>query len=664
MRLISKFGSMPLRMAVAVLPAIPALAQEGARDALADMSLQDLMGMDVFVSATLMPTPISKAPGTVYSFTRDDFARYGVRRLDDLLQFVPGMQVNQYRKRHNSLWARGVLDRYNDKMILMVDGVRRQHLYYGHFSLGDNFPLERIERVEVILGPASSLYGANAFAGVISVTTRDFSDQPKLEISMEAGNNERIKTTGLYNSRRVQIFGSYLDQEAPFDEDRKSFIGRDVLQPLDEDYTTLQVKARPLPGLTLSLDYSESEAPFLFIPSDQDAFIEEESLFLSADYKAGDLQSGRLEANLFYHQDDAREYEVEQQTRRLGYEEFQDATMAGITLTGFRAINTHTLAAGFSWRREEAEDTEFERWFHFRDGFLDPTVSGDLLSIPGISNDEYALFAQDVWDIDENLQLTLSGRYDDFEQFDDYFNYRAALVYTHNTHHVWKLMHGTAIRTPGLREYLKVLEGTDFMPPTPDAESIESTELAYVYQGQKHNFSVTLYDNHFEDFISEAPTPDGEDEFFTNSTGKLKLHGAEVLLDLNPSDNLNVRFALSHVDSDLDRSELDELPYVASWSSSFNVNYRWNSDHRVGFSLVHNSPRGDTNSHADDAADDFVIGSFFASGKLLTNLDYSLGVDNLFDRDVQDPAADFGGQYNTEKSVRQVWVRLTWKPVL
>ncbi len=634
-----------------------------AQDELADMSLQDLLGMDVFVSATLTPTAIAKAPGTVYSFTRKEFERYGVRRLEDLLQFVPGMQVNQYRKRHQSLWARGIMDRYNDKMVLMVDGVRRQHLYYGHFSSGDNFPLERVEKVEVILGPVSSLYGASAFAGIISVTTRDFAEQSHLEISMGGADNARSKITGLYNSNNLQLFGSYLDQEAPFDKERRSFIGGEVLQPLDENYQMLQIKARLLSNLTLSLEYSESETPFLFIPSSQDAFIEEESLLASVDYKTGTLETGKLEANLYYHMDDALEYEVEQVTRRLGYKELQNATMAGATVKGFKSVSDHTLAAGVSWRHEEAEETDYERWFHFRDGFLEPSVTGDLLSIPGVSNDDHALFVQDVWDIQDRLQLTVGGRYDRFERFDEYFNYRAALVYTHNRHHIWKLMHGTAIRTPSLREYLKVLEGMDFVAPTPDAESLYSTELAYLYQGSKHQFSVTLYRNHLEDFISEAPTPDGADEYFTNIEGGLRVLGLEMLLDLNPSDSLNVRLSLARQDSDVDRSAIDELPYVASWNSSLNINYRWSQHLRFGFSLVHNSRRPDINSYREDNAGSFVIGSLFAKGQLSESIDYGFGVDNLFDRQVYDPAADFGGQYNTEKTMRQVWLRLTWTPI-
>jgi outer membrane receptor for ferrienterochelin and colicins len=176
----------------------------------ADTSLKELMALDTFEAASLIPTQISKVPGMVYSFSRDNFSRYGVRRVDELLQFIPGMQLNQYRKRHKSVWARGMLDRYKDKIVLMVDGIRLRHLYYGHFTLRDNFPLEKIEKVEVIMRPASSLYGANAFASIISITTRNFSEVNEFEASLEVGSNDRGKAAGLDNSDNFQIFASHV----------------------------------------------------------------------------------------------------------------------------------------------------------------------------------------------------------------------------------------------------------------------------------------------------------------------------------------------------------------------------------------------------------------------------------------------------------------------
>ncbi|MGR8951171.1 MAG: TonB-dependent receptor plug domain-containing protein, partial [Gammaproteobacteria bacterium] len=514
----------------------------------ADMSLKELMNLEVFNAASMLPTERSKAPGTVYSFNREDFTRLGVRRLDDLLAYVPGFQVGQHRKRHRSIWARGLLDRFNDKLVLMVDGVRRQHVYYGNFSLGDNFPLEKIEKVEIILGPATTLYGANAFGGIISVTTRNFDKNSRVEATGEGASNERGKGTLLYNSDRLQAFGSYLDQDAPFRTDRKSFIGGDTLQPLDEDYANLFLKASPVEGLTLVADYYRNHTPFLFIPDTQNAFIKEDSLTLEALYEKGDLETGKIQANFFYTWDNAREYEKEQKTQTLGYQENQDAAMAGSTITGFkRLFDAHVFALGFNWLRTEAVDMDFERRFHFSKGFLNPPETGSLLSDPDVSNDDFAGFVQDVWSLNPQIDLTLGGRYDHFEQFGDFLNYRAALVYTPDDRQTIKLLYGTAIRTPTFREYLKVLEDTDFVPPIPNPEHVKSVELGYLYQWERADLNITLFHNEVDDFIHEIPTPDGKDEYFGNSESPWQLKGVETLLQYRPTQNLDLRLSAAYL---------------------------------------------------------------------------------------------------------------------
>lgn len=628
-----------------------------ANDDFATMSLNELVELDIFTSASLLPTQISKAPGSVYSFQRSDFSSFGIRRLDDLLAFIPGLQLNQYRKRHRSIWARGLLDRYNDKMVLMIDGVRMRHLYYGHFSLGDNLPLELVDKVEIILGPASSLYGANAFGGIISITTRDFSEQAQTELTAELGDNARIKGSALYNTPDLQIFASALDQDAPFRNTRKSFIGGDVLQPLDEEFKTLYIKTKPIEELTLNLSYNKNETPFLNIPTTQDAFVQEEFLSLSASYEQGDIDTGRIESKIYYQNDQAREYEVEQVTRSLGYEEYQNATMAGASITGLQRYNDHTLALGASWQYEKAERTDFERFFHFIDGFLSPTRTGNLLNEPGISNNDWALFAQDVWQITPDLGLTFGGRYDNFDSFGGYFNYRAAAVYTPDERNTWKAQYGTAIRTPTFREYLKVLEGTSFVPPKVDAEEIKSLELGYLYQWDQANININLFHNELDNYIREVPTPDMADEYFANSSDSTTMSGMDLVLTTQPTDKLNLRFGLAYLQSD---SATGELPYLTDWSANLKIDYSYHQNHKMGLSLLHSNSRVDTNSYTDDNADAFVITSLFASGQFSPKLTYQAGIDNLFDEQIYDPAADFGSQHNNERSEREIWLRLQW----
>ncbi|TAN52884.1 MAG: TonB-dependent receptor [Methylococcaceae bacterium] len=627
---------------------------------LLDMPLNELMNVEIVSAASLLPTQQAKAPGTVYSFTRTDFERMGIRRLDDLLAYVPGLQLAQHRKRHRSIWARGLLDRYNDKMVLLVDGVRRQHLYYGNFSLGDNFPLEKIEKVEIILGPASALYGANAFGGIISVTTRDFTQNgQKVEATVEGGDNARYKGTLQYNSERLQAFASVLTQDAPFRDDRKSFIGGNSLQPLDEEYANAFIKASPFEGMTLLADYYRNNTPFLFIPDTQNSFVEEDSLTLQALYEVGDLDKGKIQANFYYTRDNAREHEVEQITQRLGYEEQQNAAMAGGTVTGFkRLFDDHVLALGLNWMHSEAVNMDTERRFYFKTGFFPQPVTGSLLSNPNIANDDVAVFFQDVWNILPQLNLTLGGRYDQFEQFGGFFNYRAALVFSPDDQQTWKLLYGTAIRTPTFREYLKVLEGTDFIPPIPKPERIESVELGYGYHWQRANINLTLFHNTVSDTIHETPTPDDEDEYFANSGASWRMLGAEAVLQYKPLDSLDLR--LSGALLNAENQDTGRLPYLASWNGSFLANYNYVGSQRLGFSLVYSSSRPDTNGYAGDKPAPFLIANVFGSGNINAGISYNFGIDNVFNSRVYDPAADFGGQYNIERSEREIWLRFKW----
>ncbi|MGR9085898.1 MAG: TonB-dependent receptor plug domain-containing protein [Gammaproteobacteria bacterium] len=650
-------------MSLGLLAAPCAWAQSGnisGNEDFADMSLKELTEMEVFSSAaSLIPIERAKAPGTVYSFDREDFVRLGVRRLDDLLAYLPGFQLVQNRKRHRAIWARGMIDRYNDKYVLLVDGIRRQHVYYGNISLGDNFPLEKIEKVEVILGPASSLYGANAYGGIISVTTRDYTKNQHIEATAEGGDNGRGKGTLLYNSEKLQAFGSYLSQDAPFREDRRSFIGGDTVEPLGEDYTNLFFKASPIEGLTVTADYYRNNTPFLFIPNTQDSFVDEDSLTLAALYEKGDLDHGKIQANFYYNWDMAKEYEIENQLRSLAYEEHQDAAMAGSTVTGFkRLFDDHVVALGFNWMHTAATNMDFERRFHFADSFLNPPKTGSLLSDPNVSNDDYAVFLQDVWSIIPRLDLTLGGRFDYFEQFGSHFNYRAALVYTPDERQTIKLLYGTAIRTPTFREYLKVLDGTDFVAPVPDPEQLATVEIGYLYQWERSSLNITLFHNDVEHYIHETPTPDGKDEYFANSEPHWHMNGVEALLQFRPLDALELRLSGAYLNAK--EAGIGELPYLSTWTGNFTMNYRYLDEHRLGFSLFFQSDRSDTNRFNDDNPDAFLIANIFGSGRVSRNLSYAYGVDNVFDSRVYDPAADFGTQFNTERSGREIWGRITW----
>ncbi len=635
-----------------------------------EMSLQQLMSLEIFTAASLLPTELKKAPGTVYSFNRQDFKRLGVRRLNELLGFVPGFQLNQYRKRHRSVWARGMIDRYNNKMKLIVDGVPIEHVYYGHFSAGENLALEKIGKVEVIIGPASSLYGANAFAGVISVTTREFigqgsnADEAVVETGIELGNHSRAKGTVFYNSEKIQGFLSYLDQDAPFDEDRESFIGTSVSQPLDEQYKNLYLKAEPIKGLQLSFDYQYSETPFVFFPENAPHKTrdntEERFYNLSARYEAGNLEQGKIETIAYYVDDQAKEIYKHGQDE-VAYKENRDSRYYGIKATWLKTLFVkHTMAFGGQWQHDEAKDMDYVKNWNHNTGYYNPPVAGSLLSGENVENDDYAIFFQDVWEINTELTATLGARYDVFDQFDNDSNYRIALVYTPTVQQTIKMLWGTAVRKPTYREYLKVLENTSFVADTPKTEKMETFELGYGYQWENANINVTAFYNEFDDYLHEIPTPDGNDEYFVNSNSTWRIHGVEVLSEYQLISDVHLRATVGWLTAR--ESGNGDIPYLAEWTASLLSDYRWHSSHHLVFSLMYNDDRRDTNdqSFSQDEADAFTTLNVHAYGKIFENISYQVGVKNLTDEKVFDTAADFDDRYNTQRTERELWGKITY----
>lgn len=636
-------------------------------DEFTEMSLHELMKLEVFTAASLLPTELKKAPGTAYNFGRDDLNRLGIRRLDDLLRYVPGLQLNQYRKRHQSIWARGMLSRTNDKLVLLIDGIPRRHLYYSDFSLGENFPVENIEKIEVILGPASSLYGANAFGGIISVTTREFAQQPQAGGMAEVGNNQRGKGTAWYNSATLQMFSSGLNQDAPYRKDRKTFIGELSKQELDEQYRDVFIKSKPLPELTLSAEYQRNETPFLFMPTTQDGFANEEPLQLTANYGYGAVDSGRVETQLYYTRDRVTEREWEQISQKLAYVERQNGNMAGLNIDLFhRFFTTHVFTLGGSWQHDAADNMDTVRYWNRKQGWLTTPSFGNLLSQPQISNNNFATYLQDMWEIDKQLTLTVGGRYDQYQAFGNYDNYRAALVYTPNTQQVFKLLYGTAIRVPTYREYLKVLEGTNFIPPQLKPEAVDSLEIGYVQQWEQTNLDLTVFHNTFKDYIYETPTPDAEDEYFTNSSNLWRLTGAELLLQHNIKHELHLRAGLSYLHTNVASSTYsnntmhnEELPYPADWNGSLHLSYDVTPNNNIGIGFLWGIGREDTNEWNEDNPQDYVTLNIHGFGRINKNFSYAWGVDNLLNAKIYDAAADFSDdRFSNERSIREIWGRI------
>jgi len=133
---------------------------------------------------TVQVTSVSKtaeslreAPATVVVVTGDEIRRRGYTDLEQLLHDLPGFDFSRSNGLvYSEVYQRGYNSFLNERSLLLVDGVEQNNLSSGGMYLSRQFAMSNIDRVEVIYGPASTMYGANAYTGVISVLTKTSHD--------------------------------------------------------------------------------------------------------------------------------------------------------------------------------------------------------------------------------------------------------------------------------------------------------------------------------------------------------------------------------------------------------------------------------------------------------------------------------------------------------
>ncbi len=160
---------------------LQAFTQEPGESELYDMSLEQLLNMEV-VTASQKAQKIGDAPATVKVITGDQIEKYGWRDLKDVFKAMPGIDVSYdvQGEVRSLVIMRGVLG--NQKLLVLQDGQRMNPITGERFVYGHNMPLHLYKRIEIVYGPASALYGADAYAGVINMITKDGADIDGIEV--------------------------------------------------------------------------------------------------------------------------------------------------------------------------------------------------------------------------------------------------------------------------------------------------------------------------------------------------------------------------------------------------------------------------------------------------------------------------------------------------
>lgn len=196
------------RVVASAEPELPAFAtpasEPGEASSLFALSLEDLSRVTVTASRRIQS--IADAPATVYVITEQDIERFGFVDLKDVLKIVPGIIVEDASYGQLYGGQRGFTGVFQ-KTLIMVNGRELNNILAGEAFIGPQFPLHAVKRIEIVVGPGSALYGANAFAGVINIITRSAEDPGahRLEFTHGSGTSNLASASFAHQWDRAEL---------------------------------------------------------------------------------------------------------------------------------------------------------------------------------------------------------------------------------------------------------------------------------------------------------------------------------------------------------------------------------------------------------------------------------------------------------------------------
>lgn len=264
------FAAILLAGLLAVLAATPAPADDPAPGPVPELSLDELLDLRV-TSVARKEQRLADSASAIHVITREDIARSGANSIPELLRLVPGANVGQINA---STWAvsmRGFNGHWANKLLVLQDGRELYTpLYAGVYWEAQNLVLDDIERIEVIRGPAASLWGPNALNGGINIITKHAGDTLGNLLSAGAGDRRaaaavrhgrplgeaghlRLYASASEEGANVMADGSraaddWRGQRAGFRLDRES--GRSAFRLLGDAYRVQAGELFALPSLT------------------------------------------------------------------------------------------------------------------------------------------------------------------------------------------------------------------------------------------------------------------------------------------------------------------------------------------------------------------------------------------------------------------------------
>jgi iron complex outermembrane receptor protein len=503
---------------------------------LTDATLEELMNVKVY-SASRYGQTISEAPASVTVINRDEILQYGYRTLADILRSVPGFYI-AYDRLYDYVGVRGFANPgdYNTRILLLVDGHRLNDSVFEQAMVGTEFPVDVdvIERVEVIRGPASSIYGTNAIFGVVNVITRTADRLRGLEVSADAASLNTYRRRASYGGRLLGIdtvlSATFLDSKGHnqlfFPEFNNAQNNFGVANHTDSDrYTdllaTLSARGLRLQAVYGSRDKQDPTGAWDTAFDDPRNHVIDTHAYLDLRYEHS-IGSWQWMARSYcdkFGEDGFYITQMPQESSVIN-RDFSRGEQWGGELQASKSIHhRHKLTGGIEYRDQ------------FRQEVVNYDVSPQQLYLNlNVPSYVFGAYLQGEFKLRDNLSLTAGIREDYNQQIGANTNPRLALTYNPWTRTNFKVIYGTAFRSPSIYEqyYASLNFDSDHKL---SSEAIRAFEGAWEQQlSPSILLSASVFHNRMRNFIEFSADSDNSCDFrniddATAMGGELELRG-------------------------------------------------------------------------------------------------------------------------------------------
>lgn len=518
--------------------------------------------------ASKKPQRLRDSPVPVVVIQEVEIKLSGATNVPDLLRRVAGIDVMAVSASDQNVSIRGLNQQTSSRVLVLIDG-RPVYLDFYGFVTWDALPLSmnEIKQIEIVKGPGSSIYGGNAFNGVINIISKSPEEIGGIAVAMSVGEHDRIAGSIMYGKKTGGTGYKFSFSRDEYDEWEQ----HGSYEYSDSAYFMIERDLVKSSSLTLSGSIDQSEGETMTV---LDNFLRQTTQsHLMVDYRGWN----DLNLKLFWNEVDT-EIEGERVMpflEGLGvfkqYKFFIDTDSYETELTKlFKAGKNNSLLIGGNYKVHDIDSDMFD---------------------DSHRQEIYGLFAEDEVRLGSGLSATLGGRYDYHPLVKGNFSPRLGLVYSVAEEHMLRLSY---TRAYGLPTFTKSYLYIEMYPPpaftlTPvtgnkelDVERIKSTNFGYTgFVSHRLELNIDLFYNEIEDIV-RFPDISTDDRY--RNVDSYIAKGAELCLKAEVSKTLDfsINYAFLHIDYSNRDGGFYESP-----ESKFNVGLDYASKRLFGSIYAH-----------------------------------------------------------------------------